>query len=205
VSPLAGATAAGTRDRLLDATDRGRRRSGIRRTTVSEVAAEAGLSRAWLYRHFPDKESLIAAALVRTDEAFWAAAHECVSAAGGLGGLGGLDGLGAQVAAAVRFSREQRPGALMLQLQAEEPEAFAATIGTGVNELMPGMAVFWHRYLEQARSRGEVRADLSIPRAAEWVMRIVLSLVTVPGDAIDADDAASVRRFVDEFLVAGLR
>jgi hypothetical protein len=36
-------------------------------------------------------------------------------------------------------------------------------------------------------------------------MRTVLSLVTVPGDAVDADDPASVRRLVDEFLVPGLR
>jgi hypothetical protein len=32
-----------------------------------------------------------------------------------------------------------------------------------------------------------------------------LSLVTVPGDAVDVDDPASLRRFVDEFGVAGLR
>ena len=68
--------------------------------------------------------------------------------------------------------------------------------------MMPGMAVFWQPYLEAARARGEVRADLDVARAAEWVMRMVLSLVTVPGDAVDADDPASVRRFVDEFLVA---
>jgi hypothetical protein len=36
-------------------------------------------------------------------------------------------------------------------------------------------------------------------------MRMVLSLVTVPGEAVDADDPASVRAFVDEFLVTGLR
>ena len=66
--------------------------------------------------------------------------------------------------------------------------------------MMPGMALFWHPYLEAARSRGEVRADLDIARGGEWVMRTVLSLVTVPGDAVDGDDPASVRRFVDEFL-----
>ncbi len=35
-------------------------------------------------------------------------------------------------------------------------------------------------------------------------MRMVLSLVTVPGHAVDVDDRASVSRFVDEFLVSGL-
>ena len=71
--------------------------------------------------------------------------------------------------------------------------------------MMPGMALFWHPYLESARSRGEVRSDMDVSRAAEWVMRIVFSLVTVPGDAVDVDDPVSLLRFVDEFLVAGLR
>jgi hypothetical protein len=70
---------------------------------------------------------------------------------------------------------------------------------------MPGMATFWHAYLEDARSRGEARHDLDVARAAEWVMRVVLSLVTVPGHAVDVDDRISVLRFVDEFLVVGLR
>ena len=45
---------------------------------------------------------------------------------------------------------------------------------------------------------------LDITRAAEWVLRVVVSLVTLPGDAVDADDPASVNRFVREFLVPGL-
>jgi hypothetical protein len=78
-------------------------------------------------------------------------------------------------------------------------------MGTGLVQMMPGMALFWHPYLESARSRGEVRPDVDITRAAEWVMRVVLSLVTVPGAAVDVDDRLSLLRFVDEFLVAGLR
>jgi AcrR family transcriptional regulator len=185
----------GSRDRLLAAAERCLRRSGIRRTTVIEIAHEAGMSRAWLYKHFPDKASLIVAALARTDERFWAEAHARMAAA---------HGIAAQVAEAVRLSKEHEPGALLLRLKAEEPEAYAETVGVGLREMMPGMAVFWHPYLEAARSRGEVRADLDIERAGEWVMRTVLSLVTVPGHAVDGDDPASVRRFVEEFLVPGL-
>jgi Transcriptional regulator len=185
-----------TRDRLLDATERCLRRSGIRRTTMIEIANEAGISRAWLYRHFPDKASLILAALARIDEVFWIEARDRLSAA---------DGIAAQVAAAVVFSREHQPGALLLRLRDEEPEAFTAVVGRGLQEMMPGMAHFWYPYLEAARDRGEVRADLDIARAAEWVMRVVLSLVTIPGEAVDEDDPDSVRRFVDDFLVAGLR
>ena len=160
------------------------------------IAGEAGVSRAWLYRHFPNKASLVVATLARTDETFWARAHARVSAA---------QGIAAQVAEAVQLSREHEPRALLLQLRAKEPEAFTEIVGTGLREMMPGLAVFWHPYLEAARASGEVRADLDIARAGEWVMRMVLSLVTVPGEALDVDDAASVRRFIDDFLVVGLR
>ncbi len=134
---------ADTRDRMLDATERCLRRSGLRRTTMTEVAQEAGLSRAWLYRQFPDKASLVLATLARTDQQFWAEAHARVSAA---------TSLPAQVAEAVALAREQQPGALLLELKAQEPEAFAEVMGTGLREMMPGMATFWHAYLEEARA-----------------------------------------------------
>ena len=184
-----------TRDRLLDAAEQCLRTTGIRRTTVGQIAESAGVSRAWLYRLFPDKMSLIGAALLRGDEEFWAQARAEVEAA---------DGLAAQVAAAVAFSRSHRPGALVLQLKEGEPEAFAAVVGSGLRQILPGMSSFWHPYLEQARARGEVRGDLDIGRAAEWVLRMVISLVTTPGDAVDIDDPAQVRAFLTDFLVAGL-
>jgi AcrR family transcriptional regulator len=180
---------------FLDAAVRCLERSGIRRTTMVQVADEAGVSRAWLYRNFPDKASLLGAALLRQDEVFWADARARISR---------RRSLAAQVAEAVSYSRRQQPGALVLRLRESEPEACAAILGAGLRQAMPGMALFWRPYLEQARARGEVGADIDIARAAEWVMRIVLSLITVPGDAVDIDDPTSVRRFVEDFLVVGL-
>lgn len=183
------------RERVLDAAERCLRRDGIRRTTMSAVAEEAGISRAWLYRQFPDKSSLLGAAVVRMDTAFWERAHRRVAAA---------NGLAAQVTEAVALSRRLEPPPFVLQLREQEPEAFAAVVGTGVREIVPGLVGFWHRYLAAAVERGEVRPDLDVARAAEWVLRIVLSLATVPGDSFDADDPAQVRTFVQEFLVPGL-
>jgi AcrR family transcriptional regulator len=184
------------RTQFLDAAERCLARTGIRRTTMTEVADEAGVSRAWLYRHYPDKASLLGAALIRQDEQFWSDARSRIAK---------RPGLAAQVAEAVRYSRAQQPGALVLTLRASEPEACAAIMGVGLRHAMPGMALFWRPFLDDARARGELRGDLDTARAAEWVMRVVLSLVTVPGDAVDVDQPVSVRRFVEEFLIAGLR
>ena len=188
--------ASSARDRLLDAADRCLRSTGIRRTTVGQIAEDAGVSRAWLYRLFPDKMALLGAALVRGDEEFWATARARIEAS---------DSLAKQVATAVEFSRSQRPAGLVLQLQEAEPEAYSAAVGSGLRQVLPGMASFWRPYLEQAQDRGEVRADLDIPRAAEWVLRIVLSLVTVPGEIVNTEDPADVAAFLSEFLVSGLR
>jgi AcrR family transcriptional regulator len=193
----AGASAPPTVEtQFLDAAERCLRRSGIRRTTMVQVADEAGLSRAWLYRHFPDKASLLGAALIRQDEQFWADAQARISR---------RTTLVAQVAEAVRYSHEQQASALVLRLRQTEPAECAAILGAGLRQALPGMAMFWRPYLEAARARGEVRPDLSIAAAAEWVMRVVLSMVTVPGDTVNVDDRASVRRFLDQFLLSGLR
>jgi len=69
---------------------------------------------------------------------------------------------------------------------------------------VPGMAGFWHVHLEAARASGELRADLDVPRAAEHVLRLVLSLVTVPGEAVDADDARSLTSYLFDFLLPSL-
>lgn len=188
-------TTSSTRDRLLAATEACLQRHGIRRTTMTQIAEEAGVSRAALYKHFPDKASLVVETVARTDERFWAEAAARVSAA---------RGIGAQVVAAVRFAVEHEPGALLLRLKAQEPDAFAATVGEGLRAMLPGMAGFWRPYLEAARDSGEVRTDLDVDRAAEWVIRIVVSLVTIPSDGVPGD-VDRLRRFVGDFVVPSLR
>src|ERR1700712_6115022 len=108
--PLTNATAPrpasrSVRDRLIDAAEVCLRAKGIRATTVSEVAEVAGVSRGWLYRHFPDKISLLGAALVRLNDAYWSEAHAM---------LEGVDGLDRQLAAGLRHRRHPHggPGAI---------------------------------------------------------------------------------------------
>src|SRR5205809_7924075 len=84
------------RDRLIDAAEECMRARGIRATTVSEVAEVAGVSRGWLYRHFPDKVTLLGAALVRLNDAYWSEAHAV---------LAEVDGLDRQLAAGIRHGR----------------------------------------------------------------------------------------------------
>lgn len=50
-----------TRQRIVEATVALHEERGLIRTTISDVAARAGVERATVYRHFPDERSLITA------------------------------------------------------------------------------------------------------------------------------------------------
>ncbi len=91
-----GTATRNVRDRLIDAAEVCMRAKGMRSTTVSEVAEAAGVSRGWLYRHFPDKVSLLGAAIVRLNEAYWSDAHTVLEK---------VDGLDAQMAVGIQRAR----------------------------------------------------------------------------------------------------
>ena len=182
-----GTATKNVRDRLIDAAEVCLRAKGIRSTTVSEVAEVAGVSRGWLYRHFPDKVSLLGAAIVRLNDAYWSEAHAMLEQ---------VEGLDRQMAVGIRRARTayDDPGALLMKLRMDEPEEFAACAGAGVQGLVPDLADFWSRYLVAARDRGEIHPDTDIAEASEWVARVLLSLATVPGDTLDPSDADAVPR-----------
>src|SRR5215207_7506678 len=186
------------RDRLIDAAEVCLRAKGIRSTTVSEVAEAAKVSRGWLYRHFPDKVTLLGAALVRLNDAYWSEAHAVLEQ---------VEGLDRQMAVGIARARTayDDPGALLMKLRMDEPEEFAACAGAGVQGLVPDLADFWSRYLVSARDRGEIHHDVDIAEASEWVARVLLSLATVPGDTLDPTDADAVAALVRRYVMAGLR
>ncbi|HZN80585.1 MAG TPA: TetR/AcrR family transcriptional regulator [Mycobacterium sp.] len=186
------------RDRLIDAAEVCMRAKGIRSTTVSEVAEVAGVSRGWLYRHFPDKVSLLGAAIVRLNDAYWSEAHAMLEQ---------VDGLARQMALGISNARTayDDPGALLMKLRTDEPEEFAACAGAGVQGLIPDLADFWSRYLIAARDRGEIHPATDIAEASEWVARVVLSLATVPGDTLEPRDADAVATYVRRYVIPGLR
>jgi AcrR family transcriptional regulator len=186
------------RDRLTDAAEVCLRAKGIRATTVSEVAEVAGVSRGWLYRHFPDKVSLLGAAIVRLNDAYWSESHAMLEQ---------ISGLDRQIVAGIRHGRTayDDPGALLMKLRVDEPEEFAACAGAGVLGLVPDLAEFWSRYLVAAQDSGDIHADIDIAEASEWVARVLLSLATVPGETFDVSTADAVLTYVRRYVMPGLR
>jgi AcrR family transcriptional regulator len=71
--PVTPASTDSTRDRILAATVEAAAIHGITRLSVADVAKRAGISRPTLYKHFPSKDALIGAAVLREAGALTAA------------------------------------------------------------------------------------------------------------------------------------
>ncbi|WP_234787966.1 TetR/AcrR family transcriptional regulator [Mycolicibacterium setense] len=195
---LTGKAPRSVRDRLLDAAEECLRTKGIRATTVSEVAEAAGVSRGWLYRHFPDKVTLLGAVIVRLNDTFWSEAHAMLEQ---------IEGLDHQLVAGIAngLRAYDDPGAVLMKLRNDEPEEFAACAGAGVQGLVPDLAEFWSRYIVAARDRGEIRTDIDTAEASEWIARVVISLATVPGNTLDPNDGDAVLAHVRRYVIPGLK
>ena len=59
--------------------------------------------------------------------------------------------------------------------------------------------------VDRFAEEGATVVSLDLRQAAEWIMRILISLVTVPSATIALDDPKQVRRFIEDHLVRGFR
>ena len=186
-----------TPERILRAAEVCVRRWGLRRVSMNDVATEAGVSRGSVYRYFPDRDALVQAVLERVAEAHVAEAEPAVRRQRTLVG---------KVAEAAVFVRNLAEDERRLGLHEHPGEPALATLQLAATPTLFGRWIeFWIPFLESAGAAGEVRDDLDVRQAAEWIMRILISLVTVPSATIDLDDPAQVRRFIEHHLVRGFR
>lgn len=177
------------RDRLLDATIEAASIHGLSRLSVGDVAARAGLSRQTLYKHFPNKDALVAEAVLREAQAM---VVQIVAAAES------LDDPQASLEAAILLTlRLTREHPLLDRLVRTEPEALLPLlIGDG-----GVVAVAVRSVVEQII--GERLPDLDpveIRRVADLLSRVLISYaVSAPDDPPEV-----VASFVATLVTSGL-
>ncbi|MFN8036420.1 MAG: TetR/AcrR family transcriptional regulator [Acidimicrobiia bacterium] len=183
-------------ERMLEAAQLCFSRFGFQKTSMEDIAREAGVSRGSIYRHFPDKEALYRA--VAADQA----RHYLGELRRRTARLPSLtDQLVEAAQLTVTFLQDNPLNAAM---QRTDPDAFVRLLTTGSRDLVAMGVEAVIPLIEAAVERGEVRPDLDVRRAAEWMTRVVLSLIVTPAVTFDADDPAQRRSFIREFLVPGL-
>ena len=167
-------------------------RQGIAKTTVDDIAREAGLSRATAYRAFPRGKDDILAAVVETEVARLFSSLAVV-----MGEAHDLEDV--LVAGMVESARQLRSHQALSYLLAYEPGAVLPHLTFAGQDrvlLVAGdlAAPFFARWLEPEQAS----------RAAEWAVRIVLAYCADQTPATDLTDAAATRALVRSFVLPGI-
>jgi AcrR family transcriptional regulator len=204
VSAAASATAAApaaqerpaeaTRVRIMDAALRVSEESGLRRTTMDDVARKAGLARITLYRHFENKDALVQAVVLRETERFFAALDSATSSC-----RRAEERVVEGFATAIAFLEEHT---LLQRLLRTEPEAILPYL-TGATPVVAAA-----RNAVAERLSDEALID-PLPRAradeaAEVFVRLAHSLLLSPDDALGLATREGARRFARRYLATAL-
>ena len=169
---LAGDTTSG-RERVLDAAQSCLERFGLAKTTIEDVAQASGLSRATVYRQFGSRDALLLAVAARDADrvASRAALH-----------LQRFEDVGSWIVEGMLFCLREIPKRPVLS-QFLAPQEFGAAsrmLLTSDRMLAIGSEILRPMF-EPARSRGLLHEDLELDSLMEWVLRILMSYLAVPG------------------------
>jgi AcrR family transcriptional regulator len=182
---------ASPQDRILDATLVCLARYGVAKTTLDDVAREAGCARATVYRYFGGKQHLLLSAVEREGERIVATIDRAAAAADTLEE--------ALVAMATTAAHLLTADAALQFVLAHEPEALLPSVTfEGGDRFLADTA----RALEPtfARFLPAERAE----RAAEWCTRVFLAYLGADDAPISMTDPDQVRALVHDFVGPGL-
>jgi AcrR family transcriptional regulator len=178
-------------DRLLDAARECVLAVGVRRTTVTDVARRAGVSRMTLYRRFPDLEALLSALMTREFGRLVAEARN------------GAEGTSARervVTTVVRGARSLAEDPLFSRLVDVDPELLLpyVTVRLGGMQRMAVTAAAQ----ELAVADGSVRTDVPPEVLSAGIELIARGFVLAAGGELEPelDPWAELGRAVDGYL-----
>lgn len=177
--------------RVLDATLVCIARYGVAKTTLDDVAREAGCARATLYRYFGGKQGLLEAVVAAEGGRLIAELCALASASPTLED--------ATVAVIVRAAREVAGHQALQFVLAHEPELVLPYLAFDPGsvflvELGAVLAPAFARFLPAERAA----------RAGEWLARVTLAYTTPERTPVDLTDDVQVRDFVCSFVLPGL-
>jgi len=185
-----------TRQRVLRGASECIGRDGMAKTTVDDVAAASGVSRATIYRLFPGGKDEVLRDTVgwEMDRFFLRLGDE----------LGDAPDFPEFLERALPLARRELLEHDLLQKVLEtEPDRLNALITVQQHRVIGAIAAYFLPLLERDRDAGLVAAGADLALTAEYVARLSLSLIASPGRH-DLADPAEVRDLVRGELLGGV-
>jgi AcrR family transcriptional regulator len=181
------------RERIVAAAERCFAQYGVGKTTVEDVASLAGTSRATVYRTFPGgRDEIILAALLSSAQEFLPQIPSRLRTARSVG-----DAIVELIVSAVTWVRSEpwREAMLTAPLsRALNASDTAAPYAACMSFIAP--------YFAHARAAGLVRPEVDLDDAVEFVVRMIHSVLIVPGH--EDRNEAQLRRYLKTFVVPAL-
>jgi len=184
------------RDRLIDAAEACFSRFGVAKTTLEDIASGAGVSRATVYRYFEGgRDEIILGVVLREARSFLDALQRRVQREATL-----VDAIVEGVLYTVASVRKNEHLALLFAPEVAGQTTSIAGASTALFELTGD---FLRPIFETARAEGQLRDGIVAEDAAEFVLRIILSLLSVSGprQRSQAKEKAFVRTYCAGALV----
>jgi AcrR family transcriptional regulator len=164
------------------------------RLRLTEVAGAARVSRAWLYRYYPDRDRLVAAlidwGIVRYAEDL----HEALES---------VSSLEDQVFSAALVHRAYWDADQDYGQEWDRPYR-DRVITRQVDRVFPLIMAALQPALARAQLKGSVRKNVDIDQASEWLARVIHSMAVTPGLTFDERDRGAISAFLRSFAIAGL-
>jgi len=178
--------------RVADALLRCVARWGMAKTTVEDVAREAGISRATVYRLFPSgKDAIVRASIQAQVARLVAVISDELAATSNL-----EDCLVAALVESTRFITENHA---FSYLRAHEPESVEAHLAFDRLDGIFGLAGSL-----VSGSLGRFLPDDEAYEVGVWCARLVVSYLILPSDDVDLAEADSARAVVRTYLLPAL-
>jgi AcrR family transcriptional regulator len=183
------------RERIVDAAETAITRWGLARTRIDDIAEVARCGRSTIYRYFGNRENVIVQVLLRRGQVFADTLLRHVDDVG--------DPSDKIVEGVVLALKQIRDDELLSSIFAAETLPSAARLADAAQPLFALATEVWVQLLRaDPVLAAALRPEVGPERAAEWILRIMLSYLAVP--LRSKNDGRALRRDLRLLLLPAL-